>query len=49
MASRKLGCKPLLACPFPAFGGLLFGYDAAYIGGVLEMPYLNALYLYVRA
>lgn len=31
--------KSYLMCVFAAFGGVFFGYDSGYIGGVLAMDY----------
>ena len=31
--------KTYLMCAFAAFGGIFFGYDSGYIGGVLDMDY----------
>ena len=31
--------KAYLMCAFSAFGGIFFGYDSGYIGGVMAMPY----------
>ncbi|KAH8826028.1 MSTA protein [Flagelloscypha sp. PMI_526] len=33
--------KAYLTCVFAAFGGILFGYDSGYIGGVLAMNYFT--------
>lgn len=30
-----------LLCVFAAFGGILFGYDSGYVGGVLAMNYFK--------
>lgn len=32
--------KAYLMCAFSAIGGIFFGYDSGYIGGVLAMPYV---------
>lgn len=31
--------KAYMLCVFAAFGGIFFGYDSGYIGGVMAMPY----------
>lgn len=31
--------KTYLMCAFAAFGGIFFGYDSGYIGGVIGMDY----------
>jgi MFS family permease len=36
--------KAYLTCAFAAFGGLFFGYDSGWSGGVLAMPYFIRLY-----
>lgn len=33
--------KAYLMCAFAAFGGIFFGYDSGYIGGVLAMPFFT--------
>lgn len=32
--------KAYLMCAFASFGGIFFGYDSGYIGGVIGMPYV---------
>ncbi|KAI1631962.1 general substrate transporter [Biscogniauxia mediterranea] len=36
--------KAYLICAFAAFGGIFFGYDTGWMGGVLAMPYFISLY-----
>ncbi|RWA12741.1 hypothetical protein EKO27_g2359 [Xylaria grammica] len=36
--------KAYLICAFAAFGGIFFGYDTGWMGGVLAMPYFIQLY-----
>ncbi|KAI1423088.1 general substrate transporter [Xylaria sp. FL1777] len=36
--------KAYLICAFAAFGGIFFGYDTGWMGGVLAMPYFIELY-----
>jgi sugar porter (SP) family MFS transporter len=36
--------KAYLMCAFAAFGGIFFGYDTGWMGGVLAMPYFIRLY-----
>ncbi|KAI1214091.1 general substrate transporter [Annulohypoxylon truncatum] len=36
--------KAYLICAFAAFGGIFFGYDTGWMGGVLAMPYFITLY-----
>jgi len=36
--------KTYLMCAFAAFGGIFFGYDTAWMGGVLGMPYFITQY-----
>lgn len=36
--------KAYLTCAFAAFGGIFFGYDTGWMGGVLGMPYFIHLY-----
>jgi sugar porter (SP) family MFS transporter len=36
--------KAYLMCAFAAFGGIFFGYDTGWMGGVLGMPYFIRLY-----
>ncbi|KAI1744389.1 general substrate transporter [Xylaria scruposa] len=36
--------KAYLICAFAAFGGIFFGYDTGWMGGVLAMPYFIRLY-----
>ncbi|KAH7031122.1 general substrate transporter [Microdochium trichocladiopsis] len=36
--------KAYLICAFAAFGGIFFGYDTGWMGGVLAMPYFINLY-----
>ncbi|KAI0489509.1 general substrate transporter [Xylaria cf. heliscus] len=36
--------KAYLICAFAAFGGIFFGYDTGWMGGVLAMPYFIKLY-----
>ncbi|KZF19526.1 general substrate transporter [Xylona heveae TC161] len=36
--------RAYLLCAFAAFGGILFGYDSGYIGGVLGMTYFKKLF-----
>src|SRR4051812_3944255 len=33
--------RAYLLCAFAAFGGILFGYDSGYIGGVIGMKYFK--------
>lgn len=35
--------KAYLMCAFAAFGGIFFGYDTGWMGGVLGMPYFIRL------
>ncbi|KAI0132116.1 general substrate transporter [Xylariales sp. AK1849] len=36
--------KAYLICAFAAFGGIFFGYDTGWMGGVLAMPYFISIY-----
>jgi sugar porter (SP) family MFS transporter len=36
--------KAYLICAFAAFGGIFFGYDTGWMGGVLAMPYFIEMY-----
>ncbi|KAI1437135.1 general substrate transporter [Xylaria sp. CBS 124048] len=36
--------KAYIICAFAAFGGIFFGYDTGWMGGVLAMPYFITLY-----
>ncbi|KAG0653028.1 Major facilitator-type transporter ecdD [Hyphodiscus hymeniophilus] len=36
--------KAYMMCAFASFGGIFFGYDSGYIGGVMGMPYFIHLY-----
>jgi len=36
--------KTYLMCAFAAFGGIFFGYDTGWMGGVLGMPYFISQY-----
>ncbi|KAI2621109.1 general substrate transporter [Hypoxylon sp. NC1633] len=36
--------KAYMICAFAAFGGIFFGYDTGWMGGVLAMPYFITLY-----
>lgn len=36
--------RAYLICAFAAFGGIFFGYDTGWMGGVLAMPYFIRLY-----
>src|SRR5258708_5907425 len=36
--------KTYLICAFAAFGGIFFGYDTGWMGGVLGMPYFISQY-----
>jgi hypothetical protein len=36
--------KTYLMCVFAAFGGIFFGYDTGWMGGVLGMPYFIQMY-----
>ncbi|KAI1136990.1 general substrate transporter [Hypoxylon sp. FL0543] len=36
--------KAYIICAFAAFGGIFFGYDTGWMGGVLAMPYFISLY-----
>ena len=36
--------KAYLICAFAAFGGIFFGYDTGWMGGVLAMPYFIRQY-----
>lgn len=36
--------KAYLICAFAAFGGIFFGYDTGWMGGVLAMPYFITQY-----
>ncbi|KAI9148316.1 substrate transporter [Paramyrothecium foliicola] len=36
--------KAYLLCAFAAFGGVFFGYDIGWMGGVLGMPYFISMY-----
>lgn len=36
--------KAYLMCAFAAFGGIFFGYDTGWMGGVLGMKYFIRLY-----
>jgi MFS family permease len=36
--------KAYLICAFAAFGGVFFGYDIGWMGGVLGMPYFISMY-----
>ncbi|GAP90457.1 putative high-affinity glucose transporter rgt2 protein [Rosellinia necatrix] len=36
--------KAYLICAFAAFGGIFFGYDTGWMGGVLAMPFFISLY-----
>ncbi len=36
--------KAYMMCAFAAFGGIFFGYDTGWMGGVLGMPYFIAQY-----
>ncbi|KAJ5946121.1 hypothetical protein N7454_002960 [Penicillium verhagenii] len=37
--------KTYLMCAFAAFGGIFFGYDSGYIGGVLDMDYFISAFM----
>jgi hypothetical protein len=36
--------KTYFMCVFAAFGGIFFGYDTGWMGGVLGMPYFIQMY-----
>ncbi|KAJ6448208.1 general substrate transporter [Mycena sanguinolenta] len=39
--------KTYLMCVFAAFGGIFFGYDTGWMGGVLGMPYFIQMYTHM--
>lgn len=39
--------KAYLICAFAAFGGIFFGYDTGWMGGVLAMPYFINQYTHL--